>query len=384
MRYALSALLAAHGIAHGVGFAVSWRLLSSPELPFKTTLLSGRVDVGEAGIRLFGVLWLLVGVAMVVVAVGVALQTRWVGMTLLPVVVTSLVLCLLELPHARIGLALNGVLVLTLLLHPTLAAGPTMWRSASDDARGRLTASNHELTGTFTSASLATLPSPVVRYFQHVLTDGQPLLSGAAFTQTGQFRMGVAEDSWRPMQATQHFSVKSPGFVWDARINAYPLVPVFVRDSYVDGVGGMVASALGLMTVMNAPPSEDLSSGALQRYLGEAIWFPTALLPQSGVTWEPVDAHTARASLTDHGRTVTLEFTFNEDGDVTRIFTPSRLREVDGRFVATPWQVTCSSHASFDRPLPMRIPTYCEVSWLLDSGLFTYWKGKVEPTTSVQ
>jgi len=369
VRYALSALLAAHGVAHLVGYVA----------PRKVTLLAGRVDVGEVGIRVVAVIWLLMAVAMMATAVGVAVQARWANAAVLPVVFVSLVLCLLELPAARIGLALNVVLVLWLVLHPTTGVGVMRWQQSNEDISGRLDASSHGPTGTFTFASINHLPPPVRRYFQRAIPEGHPLVAHASFIQEGQFRMGEGEDTWRPMHATQRFSVQEPGFVWDARIQAFPLVPVFVRDSYIKGEAGMVASMLGLYSVMNAPASSDLNAGALQRYLGEAMWFPTALLPSAGVTWETIDDRSARATLTDHGTSVSLEFHFNDADDVERVFTPARLREVKGAYVPTPWAVSCRDHAAVNG---LRVPTYCEVSWQLETGQFTYWKGRVTPPTS--
>lgn len=364
MRYALSALLAVHGVAHLVGFVV----------PRKVTLLAGRVDVGEAGIRVVAVIWLLMAVAMMATAIGVAVQARWAGAVVLPVVIVSLVLCLLELPAARIGLAVNVVLVLWLVLHPTTGAGVMRWQQSNEDTRGRLDASNYGPTGTFTFASTDHLPPPARRYFRHVIPEGHPFVTNASFTQEGQFRMGEGEDTWRPMRATQRFSVQEPGFVWDARIQASPLLPVFVRDSYINGEAGMVASMLGLHTVLNAPASPDLNAGALQRYLGEAMWFPTALLPSAGVAWEAIDDRSARATLTDHNTSVSLDFHFNDADEVVRVFTLARPREVKGVFVPTPWAVTCRDYAVLNG---LRVPTYCEVSWELETGHFTYWKGRV-------
>jgi hypothetical protein len=90
-------------------------------MPFKTTLLAGRVNVGEAGIRMVGVLWLLTAAAMVAAALGIAFQARWAGPVVLPVLGVSLALCAVELPQARIGLVLNGVLVSFILLHPAMS-----------------------------------------------------------------------------------------------------------------------------------------------------------------------------------------------------------------------------------------------------------------------
>jgi hypothetical protein len=186
--------------------------------------------------------------------------------------------------------------------------------------------------------------------------------------------MGESEDSWRRMRATETFSICDPGFVWEARIDAYPFVPVLVRDSYDQGKAGMRASVLGLFTVMNTPASRELNAGALQRYLGEAVWFPTALLPISGVRWTAIDDRSALATLTDHDTTVSLIFHFNEKDEVERVSTPARLREVKGQYIPTPWSVTCRDYALHNG---MRIPTYCEVSWELETGLFTYWKGRI-------
>jgi hypothetical protein len=381
VRYALAALLAAHGVAHLVGFLVPWRLMAAPGMPFRTTLLAGRVDVGVAGLRAVGVFWLLTAVVMVATALGLAVQARWAGSLVLPVLAVSLALCLVELPQARIGLVLNGMLVPLLLLHPQLSPGMMQWQLTGDNVRARLDASAHGLAGTFTSASVDSLPAPVARYFRHVLAEGLPFVEHVSLTQEGQFRMGDSEDSWRPMQAAQRFSVSDPGFVWDARIAAYPLLPVFVRDSYVGGEASMRASVLGLFTVMNAPSSPDLKSGALQRYLGEAVWFPTALLRGCGVSWAPIDDRSATATLTDHDTTVSLVFHFNDRDEIERVSTPARLREVKGRYIPTPWVVTCRDYAVQNG---MRIPTYCEAAWQLESGLFTYWKGRVSLTPPIE
>ena len=68
MRILLAALLIGHGIAHLVGFVVPWRLVTSAEVPYRTTMLAGSVDLGAAGVRLLGIVWLLVGVACALVA----------------------------------------------------------------------------------------------------------------------------------------------------------------------------------------------------------------------------------------------------------------------------------------------------------------------------
>jgi hypothetical protein len=120
MRWLLSTFIAAHGIAHLVGFAVSWRLIQSAEVPFTTTLLNGRWDVGERGIRIVGGVWLAVAMACVIAAGSLATETLWAWRAVTLAVAASLVLCLVSLPAARIGLAVNLALVALLASAPRI------------------------------------------------------------------------------------------------------------------------------------------------------------------------------------------------------------------------------------------------------------------------
>jgi hypothetical protein len=55
----------------------SWRLATLAERPYKATIFSGRLDVGDAGIRVIGVLWLLAALAFVVAAIALTTATEW-------------------------------------------------------------------------------------------------------------------------------------------------------------------------------------------------------------------------------------------------------------------------------------------------------------------
>jgi hypothetical protein len=115
MRMLLAAILIGHGAAHVVGFAVPWKLVSSTEVPYRTTVLAGALNVGPVGVRLLGVLWLAVSIAFVSVAVGLLQHTSWWYREALVLVGVSLVLCVLHLPESRPGLVANAV-VLALLI----------------------------------------------------------------------------------------------------------------------------------------------------------------------------------------------------------------------------------------------------------------------------
>jgi hypothetical protein len=116
MRIVLAILFIVHGIAHLPGFVVPWRLATLSEMPYKTTMLGGTVDVGSFWIRLIGILWLLAGLGFGITGVA-AFRNSPVWPTIaLVVTLSSLALTVLGWPEARIGLALNVIILAYLLL----------------------------------------------------------------------------------------------------------------------------------------------------------------------------------------------------------------------------------------------------------------------------
>jgi predicted Zn-dependent protease len=152
-----------------------------------------------------------------------------------------------------------------------------------------------------------------------------------------------------------------------------PGVPVRVRDALVNSAGSMRANVAGLRTVAFAANSE-ITAGALHRYLAEAVWFPTALLPSMGVAWIAIDDSTARATLRDGETEVSLDFFFDHNGLVRRVYTPARARAVGDVTVLTPWQATYSEYKRRDGLL---VPAVGEVAWLLPEGPQPYWRGRL-------
>ncbi len=122
MRILLGAVLFVHAIAHIVGFVVPWRLLTSADVPYRTTILAGSVDLGAAGIKALGIVWLAAAIAFMLVDVALFLRTSWWFPALVKMIAASIVLCVLGWPDARIGIAANA-LILGLLA----TAIPTGW-----------------------------------------------------------------------------------------------------------------------------------------------------------------------------------------------------------------------------------------------------------------
>jgi hypothetical protein len=223
-------------------------------------------------------------------------------------------------------------------------------------------------------ASFSRLPPPVARYFRHVLTDGQGLIRTAGLEQSGVLRTGTGAARWLPFTANHLAVPTAVGFVWNARVKMPLAAHVRVLDSYTGGKGSARVTLLSAFAVATESGAPELNSGALHRYLAEAVWFPTALLPQSGVVWSPMDDRSALATLAHRGTTVSLEFRFNEAGEVSGVYSPGRFGKFHGEYAKAPWE---GRFRDYRVRAGMRIPLYGEVGWHENSVLELVWKGHI-------
>jgi hypothetical protein len=92
-------------------------------MPYRTTVLAGRVDVGEAGMRLLGALWLLAAVAFWIAAGGALGGRSWWAPLATGAAIASLALCVLGWPDAWIGVPVNVAILIAVALAPRLGIG---------------------------------------------------------------------------------------------------------------------------------------------------------------------------------------------------------------------------------------------------------------------
>lgn len=282
----------------------------------------------------------------------------------------------------RLVVAGLGVFAVLVVVGVTVVAGlswvgATRWAEATlalhrqlDTAQASPAVDRH-----FSRRDLDGLPAPVQRYLRAALTDGQRLVSAVSMAQTGTFDTSEQAPQWKPFHATERVVVDRPGFVWDAAITVLPGVEVRVHDAYVAGEGRLHPALFGLFSLADQRDSGgELAQGELMRFLAEAPWYPTVLLPGPNLRWEPVDDRSARATLRDGPTTVALTFTFGEDDLVASVRAEARGRMVDGRSVPTVWEGRWWDYVQRDG---MRVPLAGEVAWRLPEGLRPYWRGRV-------
>jgi hypothetical protein len=201
------------------------------------------------------------------------------------------------------------------------------------------------------------LPGPVQRYLRYTGVIGKPFVRTVHLRQKGKMLFGAGQP-WIPLRAQQWYSLRPPGFVWYGTLHIGPIPIVRARDMYRRGEGRMLIKAASLFTVVDATGKE-MDQGEMMRYLSEMMWFPSAFL-EDNVSFEPVDARSARVTLTDQGRTATGTLFFDAEGRLTEFVA----RRYAGGDLET-WSAPVTAYGEFEG---LKLPVRGKAVWKLAEG----------------
>lgn len=252
----------------------------------------------------------------------------------------------------------TNLLMLSALAVPVAALVAAKWlvaRQTRNDVADLFSTAETSPVQTHDPADLADLPAPVQRYFRHVLTPGQPYLKTVRLRHDGQFKTDLKKD-WIPITGEEYFRADTPGYIWVGTTAWFT-----ARDDYVAGRGSLTVRLLGTVPIVQGSgPSYD--QGELLRWLAEAAWFPTSLLPGGPVIWSPVDDYSATATLTDHGQTVSCLMTFNEQDELVQC-QAQRCNDATHPETTETWVCRLFDYRDWHG---LRVPTQGGAAWVID------------------
>ena len=225
-------------------------------------------------------------------------------------------------------------------------------------------------------AELAGLPAPVQAYFRRVLVEGLTIPNRVRLRQRGQFNLAnqIGNSRWVPFESSQQVATQGPGFVWCARMWLAPGLGVGLVDACVPGEGVLRAAWWGWIPLARLQGRGAAAEAELMRYLAEAVWYPTALLPSQGVRWEPIDTRSARAYFTDCGIKLAMIFHFNEQALIDSVSVATRGRQRGKVLCPTPW---IGRFWHYEERGGVQIPLCGEAAWQLPEGELLYWSGTI-------
>lgn len=124
LYWGVGVVLALHGLIHLLGFASYLKLATVPTLPYTTTVLGGRLDLGTAGMSVFGLAWGLAALGFVLAGAAFLLGWTWWRPVLIAVTLLSLLITVIAYGPATAGIVVNLVILACLFLIPRPSAFP--------------------------------------------------------------------------------------------------------------------------------------------------------------------------------------------------------------------------------------------------------------------
>ncbi len=362
MRIAVAVLLSIHGLIHLLGWLKSWKLMEVPQLTGRTLF-----ELPESLSRTVGAMWLLCCVALLGAALMLLLRSGpwWIaaasGMLL------SQLLVIYAWPDAKAGTLLNVILLLPVAIG---WAGAQFHKDTQEQVSALLSGVTGQHAESVTQEMLEPLPVPVRRWLDQSGIVGKPIPRSVRLRQRAHMRTEPGADEM-PASAVQYFRVDRPGFIWHVKLRMMRVLPVVGRDTYLDGQGYMLIKLASLIPVADATGTK-INQGSLLRYLGETVWFPAAALSPY-IDWEPIDAQSARATMTYGGISEAAVFSFDEQGRFVRLRAeryfgggPDAQKET--------WEVQATG---WDRVTNHFLPVEGVVRWQLPEGEFTFYRWKL-------
>ena len=352
LRYLFALLLLVHALIHLMVFAKAFKLAEIKQL---TTPIS----------KPAGLLWLLAAVLFIGAGILFLVQQQAWWIPAAVALVISQTLITLDWHDAKAGTIANViVLIVTIVAYGSWNLNNMVEKKVSN----MLSENEIASTNIVNNDMLAPLPPPVQTWLLHSGIVGKPQVHTVHLKQKGFMRMKPDTDKWIPTTAEQYFTIDKPAFIWKVNMEMMPLLPVAGRDQFVHGKGQMLIKAFSLFNIVNQA-DEKIDQGALQRYLAEICWFPSAALSPY-ITWQPIDDYSAKASMTYNSVSGSLVFCFNKDGELIRCIA-DRYKGGGSEATLEKWVVDTKRYAVMNG---IRMPVQSEATWKLKEGDYTWYK----------
>ncbi|MEO5823563.1 MAG: DUF6544 family protein [Vicinamibacteraceae bacterium] len=315
--------------------------------------------------RASGIGWLVTAglVATTATMLGAGSRSYWVvGAVAL---VVSQVVIVSAWRDAWAGTAAN-VLLLLVVAHGLLTEGPWSFHEQYIREAGAGLARTTTLP-VVTEGDLAALPEPVRRYLRLTRTVGQPRVQSYRLRFRGRIR-SAPDSRWMPFEAEQQSFADQPTRLFLMRARMFG-VPVEAFHRSVGGRATMQVTIAGVVPVEDARGDEMNRAETVTLFNDMCLLAPGTLIDRR-ITWQPVDATTARARFTYGGQTIGATLFFNSTGELVNFVSDDRSRsDPEGTFTAHRFSTPVRDYRDFGA---VRLMSFGEARWLLPDGEFTY------------
>mgnify|MGYP001555097620 FL=1 len=231
---------------------------------------------------------------------------------------------------------------------------------------------------TYSEKTIEGLPDPVRRYFHYALQDGQQYVRFAHIKAKGYFKRPL-QKNWAEMTTQQYFITNPIGMIFDAEMRQSTFMWFDIRDKYYQKTAGMHVNLLSGFNVLNETGGNALNTTTFLRCIGEAVMFPTSLLPSAYIQWEPIDENRAKAIVRDGENAGTYIFYFNKIGEIIKYESKDRYDRLNNQLKKVG---SIAVRSDYKKISGMMIPTRFLITRILPDGTHEdFWKGEITDIT---
>jgi hypothetical protein len=212
----------------------------------------------------------------------------------------------------------------------------------------------------YKESQLLGLPEPVQRYFKSILKEDQTIIDYVRLRQEGLYKSNTTSD-WVKIKGEQYTCTEKPAFVWKGETSLFTR-----RDMYLNNSGFMTITKKAIFSTTKLK-NKQLDEIELQKWVCDAVWYPTSLLPNNYIQWLPIDQY--KAKLVFKYLEVSFEFlvTFNEIGEIIQMET----YRFHGKKDKVLWMVQMQDYKWMNG---IKIPTSMEGTLHFKNVPFPYFK----------
>lgn len=355
MKVGFFIIVMLHGLIHLLGFVKGFELRKIKELMLPIS-------------KSMGLVWLVAAILFLIYGVLNLTNSKFDWILGFVAVVISQVLILCFWSDAKLGTIPN----ILILVGTIVSLGYYNFQKLVQQETNYIISQNKTVENKVVNESdIQTLPGPVKNWLRNSGAVGKPFISIGKITQQAEIKMKPEQKKWMPATAIQYTTIDKPAFIWSMDVKMNSWINFQGRDKFQNGHGEMLIKLNSVINIVKEE-GEKLDEGTLQRFLGEMVWFPSlALSPH--ITWEQIDATTAKASMIYKGVTGSGIFSFNANGEVTK-FTALRYKGNEADSKRYDWTINISDYKTFEG---IKVPVKITSTWALEKGDWTWMKLEV-------
>ncbi|MCM4151198.1 hypothetical protein DHD05_06305 [Arenibacter sp. N53] len=351
MRIALVLLMILHGLIHLLGFAKAFQFGEMSQFAREIS-------------RPMGLLWILAALLSIVTAIGFFLRKDWWPLLGIVIVILSQCLIFITWADAKYGTIVNVIILGAAIIGQSNLTFEGSYTRDVDTAL-KAVAPIHE---TLNEKDLEHLPECVQNYLRYVGAVGKPKIYNMKIIFEGEMR--ERGKAWFKFTSEQYNFFGSPArlFFMKAKVNG---LPTNGYHKYNREGAGMNIKLLSLFSVVDIHDSEMYPTETVT-YFNELCLFAPAALIADSISWESLDALSAKATFNNHGTIITAILYFNEAGQLVNFISHDRYSIPEMK--AFPFSTPASNYKDVNG---YKLPTYGEAIWHYSKGEFVYGKFKV-------